>query len=159
MTQRTLIPGYCIDTSAIIDLWRRHYPPDVFESLWRDIEGLIGQGMLVAPQEVFDEIASLDDELLKWAKQNKHMFESLDLSQISEVTTIEREFPNLVDPNKQTPDADPFIIALAKTKCWAVITSEKPGTENRPKIPDVCRRKSVRCLSLIEFFREMNWKY
>ena len=159
MTQRTLVPGYCIDTCALIDLWRRHYPPDVFKSLWRDIESLINQRMLTAPQEVYDEIESQDDELLKWAKKNKHLFEGLDASQINEVRNIEKDFPNLIDPNKQTPDADPFLVSLAKMKGWALITSEKPGTPTHPKVPDVCRRYGIRCLSLIEFFREMNWKY
>jgi hypothetical protein len=115
--------------------------------------------MLTAPQEVFDEISSLDDELIRWAKKNKHMFEALDPSQSNEVKNIERDFPNLVDPYKQTPEADPFIVALAKMKGWAVITSEKSGTAEHPRIPDVCRRYGVRCLSLIEFFREMGWKY
>jgi hypothetical protein len=159
MTQRTLIPGYCIDTCALIDLWRRHYPPDVFESLWRDIENLIQQGMLTAPQEVLDEIASQDDDLLKWAKRNKNMFEILDQSQTNEVRNIERDFPDLIDPNKETPEADPFIVALAKMKGWAVLTSEKQGTATHPRIPDICRRYGMRCLSLVEFFRELGWKY
>jgi hypothetical protein len=115
--------------------------------------------MLTAPQEVFDEISSIDDELIRWARQNRSLFEALDPSQLNEVRNIERDFPSLVDPYKQTPDADPFIVALAKIKGWAVITSEKLGTPDHPKIPDVCRRYSVRCLSLIEFFREMGWRY
>jgi hypothetical protein len=31
---------YSIDTSAILDGWRRHYPPDVFPPLWTSLEEL-----------------------------------------------------------------------------------------------------------------------
>lgn len=39
---------YSIDTSAILDGWRRHYPPDVFPGLWTRMEGLIVAGHLRA---------------------------------------------------------------------------------------------------------------
>ncbi len=39
MIQARLTKGYCIDTCALIDLWRRFYPPDIFKKLWKDIEG------------------------------------------------------------------------------------------------------------------------
>jgi len=159
MIQRTLIQGYCIDTSALIDLRNRFYPPDIFQSLWKDIEDLIKQGLLIAPQEVYDEISKKDDELLEWARRFKFMFENLDTFQSEEAKTVMTDFPNLVDPFKQIPDADPFVIALAKTKNWKVITSEKHGSSSHPKIPDACRRYGISCLSLIEFFRECGFKY
>ena len=72
MGQRALLSGYCIDTSSLIDLWRRHYPPDVFQTLWeKDIEALIFQGEIIAPQEVFNELKQKDDELFKWVKKHK----------------------------------------------------------------------------------------
>jgi len=51
-----LFPGYVVDTNALIDLWRRRYPPDVFPTLWQRIEELISSGELVAPQEVLSEL-------------------------------------------------------------------------------------------------------
>jgi hypothetical protein len=32
---------YSLDTSAILEAWRRRYPPDVFPVVWRRIEDLI----------------------------------------------------------------------------------------------------------------------
>ena len=58
-----LFPGYVIDTNALIDLWRRRYPRDVFPTLWQKIEGLIKSGELVAPQEVLNELQRQHDEL------------------------------------------------------------------------------------------------
>ncbi len=35
---------YSIDTSAILDGWRRYYPPRAFPGLWIRMEELIQQG-------------------------------------------------------------------------------------------------------------------
>ncbi|MBM4025551.1 MAG: DUF4411 family protein [Planctomycetes bacterium] len=51
-----LFPGYVIDTNALIDLWRRRYPRDVFPTLWQNLEALIRSGELVAPQEVLSAV-------------------------------------------------------------------------------------------------------
>ncbi|MCK4820763.1 DUF4411 family protein, partial [bacterium] len=79
MTTLELFSGYCIDTSALIDLWRRNYPRDIFKSLWNEIEDLISYRRLVAPREVLKELEKQDDELLVWAKKNLEMFIDLDV--------------------------------------------------------------------------------
>lgn len=168
MATRELFSGYCIDTSALIDLWRRKYAPDVFPSLWKNLENLISQGRLIAPREVFRELKRYfdkNDELLKWAKAHKRMFIDLDNEQQLQVRSILRKFTRLVDENKDTEEVDPFVIALAMSKDWTVITSEQPAnlTANptaRPKIPDVCKYFNVKCIyELLEFFREQKWKF
>ncbi|MCK4445180.1 MAG: DUF4411 family protein [Thermoplasmata archaeon] len=161
MIQTKLHKGFCIDTCALIDLRRSHYPPDVFPGLWADIESLITQGLLIAPKEVFDELKGVDDEILKWARRFKEMFRESDEDQLQEVAAILVEYPKLIDPNKTTPEADPFLIAMAKLSEWTVVTSERPRTDPnaRPKIPDVCKSYDIRCISLVEFFRERGWKY
>jgi len=165
LTAGELFPGYCTDTNALIDLWRRKYAPDVFPSLWGKIEKLIFQGELIAPREVLNELEKQDDELLKWAKKHKKMFKDLDNEQQRQVRNILKEFPRLVDENKETAEADPFVIALAISKGWTVITSEQPANieanpSARPKIPDVCGHYNVKCVyELIEFFREQKWKF
>jgi hypothetical protein len=156
-----LFPSYCIDISAFIDLWRGYYPSDVFESLWKNLENLISAGFLFSPKEVLEELKKRDDELLKWAKKHKKIFINLDQQQLKYVKDIETRFPTFIDPNKSTPEADPFVIALAISQDLIVITSEKkasPGA-SRPKIPDVCSYYNLPCISLLEFFREQKWKF
>lgn len=154
-----LFPGYVIDTNALIDLWRRHYPRDVFRTLWQKIEGLITSGELVAPQEVLKELQRQRDELYAWAKKQK-CFKDLDRDQIERVKHILKEFPSLVDEKKTVPDADPFVIALALEKGWKVVSSENPaGASVRKRIPDVCARYKIVCLTLLEFFRDQHWNF
>jgi len=153
-----LFPGYVIDTSALIDLWRP-YPRDIFKSLWGEVTALIADGELVAPQEVLNELEQQHDDLLKWAKKQK-FFKDLDNEQIAFLQEIVRRFPDIVDEKKTKADADPHVIALAKSKGWKVVTQEKhakPGA--RKKIPDVCEHYGIPCLSLFDFFRDKGWNF
>jgi len=153
---------YCMDTSALIDL-KKLYPHNIFPSLWENFEKLISQGRLITPREVLNELQSFidkDDELLRLAKKHKKMFKDLDNEQQQHVRNILQSFPRLIDEEKTTPDADPFIIALAMTENTTVITSEKPANPGaRPKIPNVCEKYNVKCISLVEFFAEQKWKF
>jgi len=156
-------PGnYCIDTCALIDLMKKLYPPDIFPSLWKDLENLVSYGRLIAPREVFKELEKYSDkkdELLKWVKKNRRIFKELTEEQLQLVRDILQKFPNLIDPNKTVADADPFIIALAISEGCSVITSEQLGSPEKPKIPNVCNDYKIKCLSLPDFFREQKWKY
>jgi predicted nucleic acid-binding protein len=150
---------YCIDTSVLIELKIR-YPRNTFPSLWEKIGKLIEQGRIIAPRAVFDELVQYEDrndELFKWVKRFKKMFKDLDSSQLQEVKKILIDHPDLVDKDKQTEDADPFIIALAIIEGCSVITQESQIKVNR--IPYVCRKYKIKCISLVEFFSERKWKF
>jgi uncharacterized protein YacL len=152
--------GYCIDTNALVDLWRRLYPIDVFPSLWKNIEELARSGKLIAPREVLKELEQVDDDLLKWVKKHGRMIVGLETEQLDRVKEILRVFPTLIEPNKTIPDADPFVIALAMTESVVVVTNERmAGPGARPKIPNVCSRYGVKCLNLLDFFREQKWNF
>ena len=139
---------------------RELYPVSVFETLWENIETLVSQKRLIAPREVFKEII-WDTQLLAWAKKHRKMFRDLDAEQLQYVKEIEAKYPSLVDSTKTTPDADPFVIALAKTENATVITSEKPASaaSTRVKIPDVCLAYNIKRLNLTEWFNEQKWKF
>ncbi|MDE1856283.1 MAG: DUF4411 family protein, partial [Candidatus Micrarchaeota archaeon] len=120
---------YCIDTSSLIKL--NSFPPSVFKTLWSNMAELSAKGRLVASDQVFDEVMAkegAEDEIMKWAKKNKKMFEKADEKVIEAVRAIIVKFPSFVDVNKETPEADPFIIALAH-KMRATVVSEE--TENK----------------------------
>jgi len=161
-------PDYCIDTSALVDLRRRRYAPDVFPSVWKRIEELVDEKRLIAHQQVFEELkirADRNDNLLKWAKTHKHLFTGLNKAQSEHVQNILKVFPKLIDEKKETPEADPFVIALAIVDNRIVITSEQPANIDvnknaRPKIPDVCKHFKVKCIyDLLEFFRQEKWEF
>lgn len=161
---------YCIDTSSLIEL-KVHYSRDVFPGVWDKMSEIASSGSLIAPMAVFDELKQKDDELYAWAREHKDMvFKALEPAQIEIVKNIITRFPGLIDPDKEPPDADPFVIALAiytnekqkeslfVTRC-VVVTEEKRGTEIHPKIPDVCGYYDIEFINLLELFRREKWEF
>ncbi len=151
---------YVIDTSALLDGWVRYYPPDVFPSLWSQLEGMIKTGELFSPDEVLLELAQKDDEIHKWAKVNSAMFVPLD-EEVQEATRqILAHFPRLVGAMKDRNRADPFVIALAKVKAATVITGERSsGTRERPRIPNVCDHFNIGHRTLLQLIRDKSWTF
>jgi len=148
--------SYSIDTSALLEAWARHYPLDVFPTLWQQIENLISAGRLLAIDEVLRELERKSDDLHDWAKQRAGMFVSTDQAIMQRAGSVVNQFPSLADPQSQKGKADPFVIALAMERNLTVVTAEH-SKPTRPRIPDVCRQLQVPCVSLIELFRREGW--
>lgn len=160
MVQQRIVKGYCIDTSALIDMWRVHYPEDVFPALWVDIGTIVRDGILVAPVEVLDELERKDDELLAWARTHAEMCLDLSAEEVSLVGEMVAAHLGWVDLYKETPDADPFIVALARTRDLCVVTAERMSAPTeRPRIPNICRHYRVECINPVELFRQRGWRY
>ncbi len=151
---------YSIDTSAILDGWRRYYPPDVFPQVWSKLDELINDGILIATEEVLLELEKKDDEVHKWAKGRSHMFIPIDTLIQMEVSKILKAHKKLIDERKNRSGADPFVIALARMKDCTVLTGERPSnSNNRPHIPDVCNVLSIHWVNMLEMFREQGWVF
>ena len=149
---------YCFDTSVFINAWQRDYPPDVFGSLWVKFESMIGNGEIVAPEEVRIELQRKDDLVLEWAKKRPYMFVPIDISVQNAVLAILKRFPRLVETRKGRSGADPFVIGLAMIGNLTVVTYEKTSRNlEKPKIPDVCKEYDVECISLLSMLRRECW--
>lgn len=147
--------AFCVDTSGWLDGWRRHYPRDVFQSLWTNIETLIDAGEILASEEVYVEIAKKDDDLHDWIKGRKEMLVSPEEAIQVRVAELLSRYPRLVDTLKGRSQADPFVIATAMECGAVVVTGEVMGTEERPRIPFVCNAEGIRCISFLEMIREL----
>ena len=149
---------YSFDTSAIVNAWRRYYPPDLFPSLWANLESLIEDESAVATEAVLWELEQKDDEILKWALQRRHFFILVDETLQYAVREILRDFPRLLDNRSNRSGADPFVIALAQVYNLTVVTYERQTNSlQRPNIPDVCDTLNVRCIDVLELVRERGW--
>ena len=151
---------YSLDTSALLDGWRRYYAPDVFPGVWERLDELIRDGRLRASDEVFREIQKKDDEVTKWVRERKGLLfvEADDELQVA-LRVIMRDHPKLVDTRSGRSAADPFVIALARIANCAVVTGERAThSSSRPNIPDVCRAIGE-CLSLLELLRREGWSF
>ncbi len=151
---------YCIDTSALVEMWRVTHRPQTFPSLWQDLEKLIKAGKLVSPEEVFEEIKKRDDDLFNWCKQNKSLFKRIDQEQIRELIEIEKKLENFGHFDREH-DADPWVLALASVKDGIVISQEKytGDFKNPSRIPDACRALEIPHKKPSDFFEKEGFEY
>lgn len=146
---------FCLDTSALVGAWVRAYPPDVFPGLWATLETLAERGELVSPEEVRNELAAKADDLYEWAEARATMFAPLDEEQMAATREVLAAFPRLVGEVAERNRADPFVIALARVRRLTVVTEERGGSANRPRIPLVCEHFGVPCMGTLEFIRAL----
>ncbi len=157
-------PVYCVDTSALIDLWRR-YPAKVFGALWTAVEQLIDQGRFIAPREVLRDLEKRDDNVYKWAKKHSTMFVDLDAEQQALVKDMLKAFPKWIDLLSQQPEADPFVIALARSQSLIpggpriVVSHELPGGPGATKIPNACQKYNIPHIQLVDLFVKEGWSF
>ena len=150
---------YCFDTSVFINAWQRDYPPDVFPTVWSNINQLIADYRIVTPEEVRIELDRKDDAVLKWALYRAHVFIPIDASIQLVVKEILDRFPRLIDTRKGRSGADPFVVALARIRGLSVVTYEKAtGNLDKPSIPDVCNALNIEKIGLLELARREQWQ-
>jgi hypothetical protein len=154
------VAKYSIDTSSILHGWRRHYPPEVFPALWKNLEKLIEDGDLIASEEVLHDLEKKDDEVYKWAKSQTGLFIQTDEAIQVAVQGILAQHKKLVDTRRNRSASDPFVIALGRIANCAVVADEQPGGGlDRPRIPDVCAAMGIRYMNLLALIREQKWVF
>lgn len=118
------------------------------------------------------ELAKGDDELIPWARENAVMFQDPDEQQLTAVRNILEQFPDFVDPDKEVPEADPFVVGLAfvanasqsasmlpKTYIVVAEESRRRTQDQRPRIPDVCDAYGIPCMRMFEVMRAEGWTF
>ncbi len=152
---------YCIDTSSFIYM-QSAYPIETFPSVWTNIGNIAKENEIISPRAVLKEIETRDDQVHNWIKQYI-TFQTLDTVQETIVSDIMSKYPSLVDINKSTEDADPFVIALAKNKGYIVVTQENrvnlSGSQSKYKIPNVCDAYKVESMPILDLFKEKKWQF
>ena len=158
---------YISDTSSLVKL-NRNNPLDVFPSIWKNLEKLASNNRLIAPKEVLNEISQNDDQLSKWAKNQKGMFIEPTPKQIGFVKDILRDYPSILDVDRKY-DADPWVIALALEMVTRpqqtlvtikrIVVTEEKLRGNKVRIPFICEKKSIESIDIITLFRIEGWKF
>lgn len=154
-----IVPVYCLDTSSVLEAWRRHYPPDVFVGFWRDLQCLLDEGSAISPDEVRQELTQKDDEIALWAEQQRNCFVPFDEELQGHLVSILAEHELLMKSTKQKNAADPFVLALALHRNLIVVTEEVEGGENKPRIPDVCDSLKLEHISILGLMKKEGWTY
>lgn len=151
---------YSFDTSVFINGRRDLLPPEVFPTLWANIEQMIAAGSIRAVDVVRDELGRRDDATRTWAAAQDGLFMTLDEDVQTATSETLAVHPKLMGRGGGRNAADPFVIGLARAHGGIVVTEETPtGNLERPRIPDVCGAIGVRCINLIGFIRNQGWTF
>lgn len=133
---------------------RHTYPKDVFPAAWAMLTDLAEQGILISVEDVLEELAQFDDEILIWAKEQGNIFLPLSENIQAHAVKILTSHAGLLDLKKNKSSADPFVIATAIEHSCTVVTEEKlSNSPIRHKIPDVCVAYGVDCIPILDMFR------
>lgn len=151
-------PPYVVDTSIWVDIGK-HHPPDIFRSLWQNLDAAIATGDILSPDEVLHELERGEDALAATLGSRQGLFVPLDEAQMQAVADVVRECPGLVNEEADRGRADPFVVALARVRHGTVVTGERPRRAPMApfKIPDACGRFGIPCLDWFGFLREVGW--
>lgn len=165
---------YCLDTSVYVQAHRLYYAFDLAPGFWQSLISHASDELLLSPIAVFIEIAKNNDELAKWAKDNKGL-----LFAEPDVKVVEsfRQVADFIDSRYESEQwtrlfldgADTWVIAHAKAHNLIVVTMEggKGSEEINPKtkrfigkvkIPNVCGHFGVKCISTFELARVLKIK-
>ncbi len=151
---------YVWDTSAMVGAWVRHYPPDVVPGLWQRMDECGSSGRIVIPQEVLEELSEKDDDLHAWVKARRDRLVSPTSAAVMlEARVVLKDHPGLTKTGTGRGKADPFVIATAACNGFVVVTEEQGGSDLKPRIPHVCRHRSVQVCSVLEFLRLEKWTF
>jgi hypothetical protein len=167
---------YVVDTSFLIEIHKR-YPEKMLPGIWKDIEALIREGRIVAPEYVKSEINRQDDDLKDWVNNHSEMFESISTELLATTRIVVTRFARTAHAMSLKPDhADPFVIGLAmklakqshfEPRTVVVVAEEKSKLAGNPdlrdaeieKIPDVCQKIGIPCISHLEMFKREGFRF
>lgn len=132
----------------------------MFSQRCGNLEHRIDDGKLISSEEVYVELERKDDDLHKWMMARKQMFKSLDVEIQQLAASVLAEHPRLVDTLRNRSRADPFVIATAIHQRAVVVTGEIATNKiGKPRIPDVCRAKGIRCINFLELIRDLHLSF
>lgn len=124
------------------------------------MEELILTGDLRASRFVLEELERGEDDLYEWAEKQPNLFVGPDEEEQQRARAILAAHPGLIREGEDRVNADPFVIALAEVRGMTVVAEEVwSGNPNRPKIPNVCNARGVRCVKLLGLMDELEWTF
>ena len=163
-----VVTVYIIDTSSLVTLhqWR---PAAKNQPIWKNLDTLIRADRLLAPVEVYEELRAGNDALSRWAlkRRKSGVFRPTTRQHVGIAKGIIHAFPEFVERDRPTPQADPFVVALAIHESRSlvspaeqqivVVTEEKFTPTGRPRMPHICAARGVRYMSIHQMYVNEGW--
>ena len=163
---------YCIDANVLITAWNVHYPQENFPTLWDNLVLLKDELCIIEP--IYNEIEPINSEDKKLSESDKkekfpikmwlidNELKSAPIEDIIDIKSLEmeEEYKITEDP-RGAGQIDITLISYAKHYNKTVVTYEgvqlqEPPHTSRFKIPLICKKEFVDCISFVEMIQKLN---
>lgn len=154
---------WLLDSSALIEA-KRVLPVDSQWVVFKRLEEMVENGAAAMPRQVIREMSEIAHPDLPgaWAPgvrdRQRHPLDA----EWEHVQRVMTEAGDVVDPNKTTEDADPYVLALALQLVLAgeavVVVTEDCVDRNRIALTTACDRLGLSHGSVRDFFAALGVK-
>lgn len=143
----------CIDTSALVDLYRQSLRDERDLELWALFESDAATGCVVSNREVRKELRRGSNGLAKWAVSHGAFFVDPDAYQVELLQKVlEAKGSHAVHLDRQHKyDADPWLAAQGAACGLVVVTCENPRRAH--SVPSMCSCLGVEWAHLREYIQ------
>lgn len=159
---------YWLDSDVLISAHNGPYPITNAHGFWNWLTSEIIAGRILAAEKVFNEVTKgrkKDDHLAVWMRLRKA--EGLCIKSTKEIDDKAKAIGDWVNENDQYPihqklkffgGADAWAVAYAWQDKGTIVSNESTHFPNsgRVRIPDVCRKFSVHCITRDTLIRELD---
>ncbi len=151
---------YSLDTSAILGMFLRRFPPDVVPSFWTKFDALVAGGGAVCIDLVHGELKVQSDDPERWVAARPQMIRPMSPAVFSRTQAILHAHYPVSHVNSKMSQVDPFVVALAVEERLIVVSDEHSDPKTKvPKIPDLCQRLGVPHRDVFGIARDQGWKF
>ena len=160
-------PLLVIDSNSISTIFR-FYHRTRFPSFWEAFDALVQLGRVNSVRTVRNELDASPQQVVR---ESVAHLEALSPGFFTDPTESEqgyvREMTN--DPAfseaanrwvSKAVDADPYLIAKVRaTPCAILVTEESQDIDRRERIPSICHRLGICCISFEQAMEKLGWQF
>lgn len=155
-----------LDSNTYIQAKNQYYGMDICPAYWEWLDQQFDQGELGSIYMIGQELKAGNDELAEWAKDRPDHFVTNDDDATQQVfvqiaTAVMSGDYNAGNRDSFLANADPWIIAKAKTIGATVVSHESHLIQNtkKVKVPNICHEFHVPCISTFQLLRDLQAKF
>lgn len=161
---------YLLDANVFIQAKRTYYPFDICPGYWEALCWHKTQETIFSIDKVWSELKKGGDDLFTWATETfledgfiDSSIASANYSTILQWVQNHSQF-SVAAKSDFADVADGWLVALAKTKGYVLVTQEviNPSIKRKVPIPNVCDAFGVKHISTYDLLRDLgivlNWQ-
>ena len=162
---------YCIDANVFITVWHVTYPPNIFPTLYREMENKLPVNIILI-KPVFDEIEPVSGQkdaqksrqehpVRLWLEKDMRIDETAIDDQVKQKALELMEKYETDERSKGADETDVTLIAFALLGNHTVVTleekqSQPPAKKSNYKISLICQKENVPCINFVELLGRCN---